>query len=68
MADDQLAQDKSVRALLKTYKLQRPLALLIDDRYTLFPYDLSTKDVVYAVLGLYTITHVWGWSGSAVKT
>jgi hypothetical protein len=59
-AADQLAQDKSVRALLSTYRLQRPLVLLIDDRYTLFPYDLSTKDVTYAVLGLYTITHAWG--------
>ena len=62
LADDQLAQDKSVCALLTTYRLQRPLVLLIDDKYTLFPYDLSTKDVTYAVLGLYTITHVWGWS------
>lgn len=59
VADDQLAQDKSVRALLTTYKLQRPLVLLIDDKYTLFPFDLSTKDVTYAVLGLYTIAHVW---------
>jgi hypothetical protein len=59
-ATDQLAQDKSVRALLSTYQLQRPLVLLVDDRYTLFPYDLSTKDVTYAVLGLYTITHAWG--------
>lgn len=62
VADDQLAQDKSVRALLTTYKLQRPLVLLIDDKYTLFPFDLSTKDVTYAVLGLYTIAHVWGQS------
>ena len=61
-ADDQLVQDKSVRALVATYKLKRPLVLLIDDKYTLFPYDLSTKDVTYAVLGLYTITHVWGQS------
>ena len=68
MADDQLAQDKSVRALLKTYKLQRPLVLLIDDKYALFPYDLSTQDVTYAVLGLYTITHVWGRSGLVMKS
>ncbi|KJA27878.1 hypothetical protein HYPSUDRAFT_62915 [Hypholoma sublateritium FD-334 SS-4] len=58
-ASDQLAQDKSVRALLNNYKNKRPLALLIDDKYVLFPYDLGTKDITYAVLGFYTVEHVW---------
>lgn len=59
-ASDQLAQDKSVRALLNNYKNKRPLALLIDDKYVLFPYDLGAKDITYAVLGFYTVEHVWG--------
>jgi hypothetical protein len=57
---DQLAQDKSVRALLRTYKESRPLVLVIDDRYALFPFSLSSKEVGYAVLGFYTIAHAWG--------
>ncbi|KAF8973055.1 hypothetical protein BDZ97DRAFT_1648790 [Flammula alnicola] len=59
LASDQLAQDKSVRALLNNYRSNRPLALLIDDKYALFPYDLGSKDVAYAVLGFYTVAHVW---------
>ena len=59
-AEDQLAQDKSVSALLATYKNGRPLVLLIDDKYALFPYDLSASGVTYAVLGFYIITHAWG--------
>lgn len=59
-ADDQLAQDKSVRALLANYRSRRPLVLLIDDRYVLFPYDLGVRDITYAVLGFYTIVHAWG--------
>lgn len=58
-AEDQLAQDKSVRALLKNFQDSRPLVLLIDDKYVLFPYDLGSKDVTYAVLGFYKIVHVW---------
>ncbi|RDB24732.1 hypothetical protein Hypma_007651 [Hypsizygus marmoreus] len=58
-AEDQLAQDKSVRALLSNYRQSRPLVLLIDDKYALFPYDLGASDVTYAVLGFYTITHAW---------
>ena len=39
----------------------RPVALLIDDRYVLFPYDLSSKpDCTYVVLGFYHIAHAWG--------
>ena len=36
--------------------------LLIDDKYALFPYDISKSDMAYAVLGVYTIAHVWGKS------
>ncbi|KAI0744219.1 hypothetical protein C8Q80DRAFT_885446 [Daedaleopsis nitida] len=40
--------------------MKRPIALLIDDRYALFPYDLaSKKDCTYAVLGFYHIAHAW---------
>ncbi|KIK67152.1 hypothetical protein GYMLUDRAFT_257086 [Collybiopsis luxurians FD-317 M1] len=55
-ADDQRAEDKSVRALLFNYVQQIPLALLIDDRYALFPFDLGGKNIAYAVLGFYQIT------------
>jgi hypothetical protein len=34
----------------------------MDDKYALFPYDISSKDMTYAVLGLYTIAHAWGKS------
>jgi hypothetical protein len=60
IAEDQLAGDTSVKALLQTYKSNSPLALLIDDKYALFPYDLSAKGVTYAVLGFYFIAHAWG--------
>lgn len=61
-ASDQLAEDKSVRALLKTMELQRPLVLLIDDKYTLFPLDLASRNCAYAVLGFYRIARAWGRS------
>lgn len=60
-ASDQHEKDKSVRALLQTFRLKREIALLIDDRYALFPYDLSAKkDCTYVVLGFYHIVHAWG--------
>ena len=59
MAEDQLAQDKSVRALIRNHKENRPLVLLADDRYKLFPYNLPAG-CTYIVLGFYCITHVWG--------
>ncbi|KAF8894103.1 hypothetical protein BD779DRAFT_1783639 [Infundibulicybe gibba] len=59
LADDQLAQDKSVRALISNYHQNRPIALLIDDKYALFPYDLGYKGIAYAVLGFYTIRYAW---------
>ncbi|KAJ3733588.1 hypothetical protein DFJ43DRAFT_995109 [Lentinula guzmanii] len=59
LADDQKAEDKSVRALLTNYRQQIPLVLLVDDRYALFPYNLGGKNITYAVLGVYTITHTW---------
>ncbi|RDX42081.1 hypothetical protein OH76DRAFT_1363459 [Lentinus brumalis] len=59
-ASDQHEGDKSVRALLHTYRLRKEIALLIDDRYPLFPYDLSAKkDCTYVVLGFYHIVHAW---------
>ncbi|KII92770.1 hypothetical protein PLICRDRAFT_155572 [Plicaturopsis crispa FD-325 SS-3] len=58
-AQDQLANDKSVRALMKNYEDLRPLVLLADDRYSLFPYDLGGHGCAYAVLGFYQITHAW---------
>lgn len=59
-ADDQREEDKSVRALLRTYQMGRPLVLIIDDRYALFPYDLAEKGYTYVVLGFYHIAHAWG--------
>lgn len=59
-ASDQLEEDKSVRALLQTYRTKRPLVLLIDDKYRLFPFDLSAKGCTYVVLGWYHIAHAWG--------
>jgi hypothetical protein len=59
-AADQLAHDKSVRALLENYRSRQPIVLLIDDKYVQFPYDLGIKDITYAVLGFYTIVHAWG--------
>ncbi|TRM69524.1 hypothetical protein BD626DRAFT_563265 [Schizophyllum amplum] len=58
-AQDQSEKDISVRALLNTYMERRPLVLLVDDNYRLFPYDLRPHGVVYAVLGLYFIKHAW---------
>ena len=59
-ASDQLADDKSVRSLLENYRTGRPLVLVIDDKYVLFPYELSAQDITYAVLGFYTISYAWG--------
>ncbi|KIK91187.1 hypothetical protein PAXRUDRAFT_831057 [Paxillus rubicundulus Ve08.2h10] len=58
-AQDQEASDKSVRALLKTYKQCMPLVLLADDKYALFPYDLAASKYTYVVLGIYRIAHAW---------
>ncbi|CAL1707262.1 unnamed protein product [Somion occarium] len=56
---DQCADDKSVRSLLRTYELKHPIALVIDDKYALFPFDLASKNCTYAVLGFYRIAHAW---------
>ncbi|KZT29010.1 hypothetical protein NEOLEDRAFT_1057099 [Neolentinus lepideus HHB14362 ss-1] len=60
-ASDQQANDKSIRALLSSYEQRRPIVLLIDDKYELFPYDLnsSNADYTYVALGNYLITRVW---------
>ncbi|KAG1746118.1 hypothetical protein EDB19DRAFT_1690476 [Suillus lakei] len=58
-AQDQEATDKSVRALLKSYTDKRPLVLLADDKYALFPFDLGASGCTYVVLGSYWISHAW---------
>ncbi|GJE97772.1 hypothetical protein PsYK624_139930 [Phanerochaete sordida] len=58
-ASDQQEDDKSVRALLHNYRTGRPLVLIIDDKYSLFPYDLTTAGIAYAILGWYQIAHAW---------
>jgi len=35
---------------------------MVDDKYALFPYNLSSKGVTYAVLGFYSIVYAWGIS------
>ncbi|THH31340.1 hypothetical protein EUX98_g2852 [Antrodiella citrinella] len=64
-ASDQLAEDRSVRALLKTMELKRPMVLIIDDKYNLFPFDLASRNCTYAVLGFYRIAHAWAEKQSA---
>jgi len=59
-AEDQLAEDKSVDALIHNYRAGTPIVLLVDDRYPLFPYDLGQQKICYIVLGWFMITHVWG--------
>lgn len=61
-AADQLESDKSVRALLNTHNMQRPVALLVDDKYSLFPFNLAADGYTYVVLGFYRIAHAWGES------
>ena len=61
-AQNQEVTDKSVRALLKSYMDKRPLVLLVDDKYALFPFDLSASGYTYIVLGFYWISHAWGMS------
>ncbi|KAF9004804.1 hypothetical protein BDQ17DRAFT_1354723 [Cyathus striatus] len=58
-AGDQLANDKSVRALLNNFRERRPLVLLVDDKYAHFPYDLDGRGITYAVLGFYMIINAW---------
>ncbi|KAH9034180.1 hypothetical protein EDB84DRAFT_1251777, partial [Lactarius hengduanensis] len=56
---DQSEDDPSIRALLDNHKCGRPLVLLADDNYRLFPFDLTANGYTYVVLGLYWITHGW---------
>ncbi|KAI0298518.1 hypothetical protein BC826DRAFT_997790 [Russula brevipes] len=56
---DQSEDDRSVRALLNNYRSGRPLVVLADDNYALFPYDLTANGYTYVVLGLYWIAHAW---------
>ena len=61
-ASHQSSDDKSVRALLNTYRRRLPLVLLADDKYALFPYDLRAEGYTYVVLGYYWIVDAWGTS------
>ncbi|KAI0036934.1 hypothetical protein K488DRAFT_40180 [Vararia minispora EC-137] len=58
-ASHQSSDDKSVRALLNTYRRGLPLVLLADDKYALFPYDLCAEGYAYIVLGHYWIAEAW---------
>ncbi|KAH9083644.1 hypothetical protein EDB83DRAFT_2511963 [Lactarius deliciosus] len=44
---DQSEDDRSVRALLNNYQCGRPLVLLADDNYRLFPFDLTANGYTY---------------------
>ena len=55
-----MEDDRSVSALLNNYKSGRPLVVLVDDNYALFPFDLAANGYSYVVLGLYWIAHAWG--------
>ncbi|KAI0254135.1 hypothetical protein BJV78DRAFT_1122074 [Lactifluus subvellereus] len=57
--EDQLEDDRSVRALLNNYRTGRPLVVLADNNYVLFPFDLTGGGYTYVVLGLYWIAHAW---------
>lgn len=48
----------SVRALLQTYERKLPIALIADDKYISFPYQLGKY--TYVVLGFYWIVDTWG--------
>ena len=45
---------------MRTYLQKAPVALLIDDKYKLFPFDITSKGCAYAVLGWYYIAYAWG--------
>lgn len=66
LASDQLADDKSVRALLRTYQMKKPLVVLVDDKYALFPFNLAEKECTYAILGWYRIAYAWGMLSSLI--
>lgn len=64
-ASDQQEGDSSVSSLLNNWKEERPLALIIDNNYALFPWLLKghcsdkVAEIGYAVLGVYIISHAW---------
>jgi hypothetical protein len=49
----------SVRALLNNWRKGVPVALICDEDYRFFPYDLHAPGHSYVVLGAYLITHAW---------
>lgn len=57
-ATSQRAEDKSVVGLYEAHKLGRPIVLIADRGYPLFPWAFPAK-MNYVVLGYYHITNVW---------
>ena len=54
-----MEDDKTVRALLRVRETRKPIALLADDMYALFPYHFDPK-WMYVVLGFYQVVDAWG--------
>ena len=50
----------SVKGLIQTYEKRLPIALIADDNYINFPFELGKY--TYVVLGFYRIVDVWGMS------
>lgn len=63
VSSNQRDDDYSVRSLLNSYAARVPIALIADDKYQLFPWDLGKH--TYAVLGFYWIVAAWGNKGSS---
>ena len=63
LCEDQDASRSSV-ALMNNVRLRRPVVLIVDRDYDLFPYRMvdlgKLPDVRYAVLGWYMVTDYWG--------
>ncbi|KAJ6632368.1 hypothetical protein B0H10DRAFT_13553 [Mycena sp. CBHHK59/15] len=58
-AGDHKQDDRSIRALLNNYRTGRPVVLLVDDKYVLFPVNLTGRGVHIAVLGFYRVIYAW---------
>jgi hypothetical protein len=60
ISDSNRSPRSSVEALKNNHKSGTPLLLLADDKYPLFPFDLSQKGITYVVLGWFMVTNCWG--------
>ena len=64
LGGDQLESDKSIRALLTSYRMFRPIVIMAEADYEpLLKFDLKqghAKDANYYVLGHYAIVAAWG--------